>query len=447
MNKVNRVKTIIKRLFAFSVIVLVLILISFIIHVYNVNKYNDDMRTVNGDSVSMEVTCDIHPRGLLTDSWEKNDAFPNTIINGKIYEAVVTNNSLSLMTDWSLRIDIKEDCYINNAWNGKMEIHQMHGDKDSYQLIDLRNYNIDDIRLNYHLAGQDILFSLRNGDYIIYYPDDSVGSGELPIKSSTEYSGEAKIGFILYSLSGDVDLSDYELTYKLNKSYFNDDHGRVFLVIIPLWIGIMVVGLLIAWIIIRFESTVLVQTEVIEDLFALCGNISDGQDYYHKNHSPRVAEYSKAIAERMGMDSQDCMIVYCGALLHNIGNYYMPDKILSKTTELTEDEKKIYINHTVKGSQLLESVKSMPMAAVAAMYHHENYDGTGYPTGKKGDDIPLIARIIAVAVAYDDMNHDRVYRKKYTREEIIKEFKDNAGKKYDPFIVDVLISFINELEG
>jgi len=146
------------------------------------------------------------------------------------------------------------------------------------------------------------------------------------------------------------------------------------------------------------------------------------------------------------MDKTDCEAIYYSALLHNIGNYAVPEKILSKATKLNDEERKIVHMHTVKGAYLLEEVKTIPHAAEAAMFHHERYDGKGYPVGKKGEDIPLIARIIAVADAYDNMNREKMYRKKYTKEEIIEEFKKNSGTQFDPNIVDVFLRIIDGIE-
>lgn len=445
MNTLIRVQGLVKRIFAILATILIVIIIAFLFHVMQVNKFNNLERKVTADSVTMEVTTDIHPRGLITDSWEKNDAFPNKIIYAKIYEATISNYSKCLLNEWSLRININEDCYINNAWNGVVEIHQFT-DKERTQVIDLRSYDADDIILNYYLAGQDLLIPLKSGDYIIYYPDSSPSSSEVPLKSTKDYSGQANIGIIMYSLTGDVNLTDFEMTYKLHKSYFADINGKIYLVLLPTWILLMAVGGLIAWIILGFEGQLLVKNQMLDDTFNLCAIVADAKDYYHREHSKNVAIYSRIIAEHMGMDKADCDDIYYSALLHNIGNYSVPEKILGKATKLTDEERKIVQMHTVKGAYILETLSSFPHAAEAAMFHHEKYDGSGYPVGKKGEDIPLIARIIAVADAYDNMNREKVYRRKFTKEEIIEEFKAKSGTQFDPAIVDVFLSIIDEIE-
>ena len=127
MGSLQNIIILIKKTFIFLGVAFAIIIISFVFHVIEVNKFNQLERYYTADTVSMDVTADIHPRGMLTDSWEKDDAFDDMVINGKIYEAVITNNSKCLLSDWQLRINIKESCWINNAWNGSVEIHHFDG--------------------------------------------------------------------------------------------------------------------------------------------------------------------------------------------------------------------------------------------------------------------------------------------------------------------------------
>ncbi len=446
MNKLNAIKTLINKILLVLTLIFSILIIGFIVHIFQINQFNEKERMITGTSAGMDVTADIHPRGLLTDSWEKNDAFPNMIINAKIYEMTLINNSQDLLTQWKLRINIHEDCYINNAWNGTVEVHQVFNGGEKVQTIDLRNYSINDIELKYYMAGQDLLIPLKNGDYIIYNPYEAVDSPEMPLKSTKDLSGESNIGIIMYSLSGDVDLSDYVVTYYLKKSYFSGVAGIFFLIMLPVWFLLILICAIIAGIVLRFEGKLYVQGKMIDEVFEICSFVADSKDYYHKDHSYRVAKYSRQIAEHMGMDKKDCEIIYYATLLHNVGNYAVPDRILGKSNELSEEEHKIVQTHTVKGAQLLERMESLPYVAEAARYHHERYDGTGYPSGKKGDDIPLIARIIAVADAYDEMNHDRDYRKKLDIEVIRQEFINNKGTQFDPIIVDEFLEIMDKLE-
>ena len=113
MTTLQKTRKLIKRLFIILGISFAIIIISFVFHVIQVNKFNQQERYYTPDTVSMDVTADIHPRGMLTDSWEKNDAFDNMVINGKIYEATIVNNSKCLLTDWQLKVYVRESCWIN----------------------------------------------------------------------------------------------------------------------------------------------------------------------------------------------------------------------------------------------------------------------------------------------------------------------------------------------
>jgi HD-GYP domain-containing protein (c-di-GMP phosphodiesterase class II) len=136
--------------------------------------------------------------------------------------------------------------------------------------------------------------------------------------------------------------------------------------------------------------------------------------------------------------------VYNAALLHNVGNVFVDEQILRKTTKLTSTEFAEVKKHTTHGAEMLKEIESIPMAFEAALFHHERYDGKGYPNGKKEDEIPLIARIVAVADAYDAMNNDRPYRNKLMREQIREELINNRGQQFDPEIVTAFLDIMGE---
>ena len=132
------------------------------------------------------------------------------------------------------------------------------------------------------------------------------------------------------------------------------------------------------------------------------------------------------------------------ALLHDCGKIGVPDSILRKPGKLTDEEFEIIKSHTVRGGEILNAFKSLENVGEGALYHHERYDGKGYPEGKSGDDIPFIARMICVADSFDAMNSIRVYRKKLTGDRIVSEIEKNKGKQFDPQIADVMLRLISE---
>lgn len=134
------------------------------------------------------------------------------------------------------------------------------------------------------------------------------------------------------------------------------------------------------------------------------------------------------------------------ALLHDCGKCYVPDSILKKPNSLSAEEYAIMKEHTIYGAKMLENFTSVPYISEVALYHHEHYDGSGYPYGMKEKDIPLLARIMGVADAFDVMNSNRCYRNKYNKEKIIEELIKCKRTQFDPKIADVLIDLIGSGE-
>lgn len=149
----------------------------------------------------------------------------------------------------------------------------------------------------------------------------------------------------------------------------------------------------------------------------LAGTI-DAKDTYTKGHSSRVAQYSKEIAKRAGYSDTDVNDIYVMGLLHDIGKIGVPDAVINKPGKLTDEEYEIIKNHPVMGANILDNIKEKPLLSLGARWHHERYDGAGYPDGIKGDNIPEQARIIAVADAYDAMTSYRSYRDPMPKERV-----------------------------
>ena len=422
-----------------------LILVLFIVHIINVQKFNEEWLSVTPGSSATSVLVDIHPRGGVTDSWVKVDTGLGTDLNAKIYEFTVTNNAQTYVEDWYLRINARGTCYLNNGWCGTFEVHQIDNlGNDVFQTIDLRNFAYENLTINYIQIDQDLLIPLKKGDYVIYHPDKNESSGEVPIKGTEEFSGSCACGVIMYSVSGDIDFSDYELSYRLQKSVWDGTKGRLFIIAFCLIvISFLIIGTIFL-VSVHFEGRLEKREKVLSDAIKICSSVADSRDYHSKGHSERVAEYSRMIAEKMGMDKGDCEIVYNAAVLHNIGNVFVSEQILRKTGKLTGAEYDDVKNHTLRGAELLKSIENIPLAAEAALFHHERFDGKGYPKGKKEDEIPLIARIIAVADAYDAMSNDRPYRNKLMRDRIREEFINNRGSQFDPKIVTVFLDIMGE---
>lgn len=179
----------------------------------------------------------------------------------------------------------------------------------------------------------------------------------------------------------------------------------------------------------------------VEVMEALAHTI-DAKDEYTKGHSIRVANYSKMIAEKMGLNEEQCENVYYMGLLHDLGKIGVPNEIINKPDKLTEEEYEIIKKHPGTGYNILAEMKSRPDLAIGAHWHHERYDGTGYPDHKKGEEIPLEARIIAVADCYDAMTSNRSYRKYLDQEKVKAELRRVSGTQLDGKAVEAMLGII-----
>jgi putative nucleotidyltransferase with HDIG domain len=167
----------------------------------------------------------------------------------------------------------------------------------------------------------------------------------------------------------------------------------------------------------------------------------DLRDKETEGHSQRVTELTVKIAEKMGMKGEKLKYVKWGALLHDIGKLGVPDSILHKPGPLTEEEWKIMKRHPELGYQMLSRIDFILPALEIPLYHHEKWDGSGYPKGLKGKEIPLPARIFAVVDVYDALTNDRPYRKAYRKEEAVEEILRQSGKHFDPEVVRVFVEW------
>lgn len=186
-----------------------------------------------------------------------------------------------------------------------------------------------------------------------------------------------------------------------------------------------------------------VKTLSVEVMEALAHTI-DAKDEYTRGHSVRVAKYSKMLAERLNLSSEECENLYYMALLHDIGKIGVPNEIINSTTKLTDDEYAVIKTHPGVGFDILNEIKSRPDLSIGARWHHERFDGKGYPDGKKGEDIPFYARIIAVADSYDAMTSNRSYRKYMPQNKVRSEIENNMGTQFDSNVAKCMLAIIDE---
>lgn len=170
----------------------------------------------------------------------------------------------------------------------------------------------------------------------------------------------------------------------------------------------------------------------------------EAKDEYTRGHSYRVSEYAALIAAELGWTPEDIQALKHSALLHDIGKIGIPDSILNKPSRLTDDEYTLIKRHPVIGSEILKDVTLLPHVLEVTRSHHERYDGKGYPDGLAGEDIPIHARIVAIADSYDAMNSRRIYRSSLSKETIYEEIRKNRGLQFDPEIADIFLKLMDE---
>jgi putative nucleotidyltransferase with HDIG domain len=169
----------------------------------------------------------------------------------------------------------------------------------------------------------------------------------------------------------------------------------------------------------------------------------DAKDRYTSGHSQRVANYSRELAKRMGKSEEEQRIIYYAGLLHDVGKIRVPEDVINKPGKLTNEEFNQIKMHPVSGYHILKDIYEDKRISTAAKYHHERYDGTGYPNGLSGTNIPETARIIGVADAYDAMTSNRSYREALPQEIVRGEIEKGIGKQFDPEVGKVMLQMID----
>ncbi|MBR1797314.1 MAG: HD domain-containing protein [Clostridiales bacterium] len=373
------------------VISLVVLLAGTAVYAFYIKKASSKVRTftASSDEVGFMVS---NPEGKI---WEDMYRFPGHPC-GAEYSFNVNNNNKLRLSDWSIRIEFDGPFEIDSSWNGAFE---------------------------------------ADGNVLIFRPDEELNF----IDAYTDrYFGAVIYSRYLLNVSSftvtgtmPLDPGVMPLTYVLFALYL-------------LWLVYLGAHLLSHARIEKLQKQRNHDLEIIDQSIRTLTAFVDAKDRYTRNHSVRVAVYAKEIGRRLGLEDEELQNLYYGTLLHDVGKIGIPDQILRNKGRLNDSEYEIIKTHPIKGVQMLESFTAIPDISDCAHYHHERYDGTGYPDGLKGDKIPLHARIASIADACDAMSSDRRYRKSLGRDEIISEFTENAGTQFDPELVGIIVEMIKE---
>jgi putative two-component system response regulator len=179
-----------------------------------------------------------------------------------------------------------------------------------------------------------------------------------------------------------------------------------------------------------------------EGAIALVAKLIDDKDGHTHRHSPRVQEWSVKLAKKFNLSEHEMMVVRQGALLHDLGKISIPDDILKKPGRLSALERKIIMTHPGRGGDILDSIPQLAELAPIARYHHERHDGKGYPLGLKGDEIPLLSMIVALADFYEALSSKRPYKDPWNVLDIVKEILSQRDKQFPGRVIDAMMEVL-----
>ena len=315
------------------------------------------------------------------------------------YKFTITNIDSSAISNWKVFLEIPEGVKVENTWD--VESFN-YGNGSTTVVFSPIYYNLSIGSMN------SITFSVLFSSDKPYYPE--------------------KINFV-----------GYQLLYVYYK-HINTTIGIVYLIWMIAFIGFLVTKMNLK----SYQEKQKNDVKLILQSMNTFINFIDAKDPYTRGHSRRVAMYAAEIAKRKKLSEEEIQNIYYAGLLHDAGKISVPDAVLNKPGTLTEEERKQIQNHTIAGGKMLRQMSSLKGIRETALYHHERYDGTGYPEGLKGETIPLYARIVGVADSYDAMSSNRVYRRHLNKDDIIEEIQKGSGTQFDPDIVKYMVDMIND---
>lgn len=448
MKKKSKIRS--RLIFGITMLCAILILIMSMVRnsIYNNKVHKDnlsgsDLFNVNaddGDGVNIGIVA-------RSDTWGKifdfnNEGITENNYQAYIYDYTVANNTSDEVEDFSFTFVFSEEAYLSSAWNGAIEVHQNVKTKEIVDTIpDLRQFSPEKHKLETVSVDGESFIPMKPGDYFKYIPSTSMNALEMPIKPNEGTTP----GLIMYvEIGKTIENSSLEIEYTFNRRLTSEPLFWISLGSIAIWIIALIIYIITSVQIKRYQERHERDNEIISESIETFIGFIDAKDKYTNGHSKRVAVYTKMIAKEFGYSGEDLERIYYVALLHDCGKIGVPDNILGKPGKLTNEEFEIIKSHTVRGGDILSNFKSLKNAGEGALYHHERYDGKGYPEGKAGEDIPFIARMICVADSFDAMNTNRVYRNRLSLEKIISEIENNKGRQFDPKVADVMLKLIKE---
>lgn len=357
--------------------------------------------TFTWDSSTQDMPDEKSKRPCISMSVPKDKEWMDTDLHkdipyGAQYDFILYYNPTRKLKNWSVELVFQTEPVIDSSWNG-----------------------------NFEVTGKTIRFTPdSNTDFMKF---------GMPFSFGAVMYGQAKLHLQSYTLKGvqQLRVQDIPLFW-------------ILLALSIFWIALVLAAVISESRIRRLQEQQERDRLMIDQAIMTFTNFIDAKDPYTKGHSVRVALYTKELARRLGIGGDELRDLYYEALLHDAGKIGIPDAILRKPGRLTAEEYAVIKTHTTIGNEILMKFTAIPNVCDGAHYHHERWDGRGYPEGLAGTAIPKHARIICVADSYDAMSSHRAYRNPYDKEKILDELRENSGSQFDPEVVLPMVDMIED---
>ncbi|MBE5943354.1 MAG: HD domain-containing protein [Lachnospiraceae bacterium] len=356
-----------------------------------------------------------------------------------------------------VEIDIVDGKSSHESINMTMEVTKYWTDYDvnknlltgaqyDAKILNTGKYVFKDWTIIVYMPDEGVVDSLWNGEYVV--EGDTITLTPMDYNVIVEAGKDQPYGFVCTS-KNILHFNTYKVYGYFEKTKQDMPFYWVLQIIRIIWAVALVCFIVVQICLIGYKKRQRRDEKIIFQTMDTFISFIDAKDPYTHGHSQRVANYTREIAKRIDLDEETVRNYYYIALMHDCGKLLVPDSILKKPAKLTADERKVIESHTVIGADILKDFTAISGIQDGALHHHERYDGAGYPNKLKGEDIPLVARILCVADAFDAMNSDRCYRKKLPQDEIIKELKENSDKQFDSKIVQYMLDIVadGQVEG
>ncbi|MEG1448971.1 MAG: HD domain-containing protein, partial [Oscillospiraceae bacterium] len=366
----------------------------------------------------------------------------NCIEDGVLY--ICTINGISLLDQNNMK---NNEISPKSAINFVTVTHE-NGEETTYRNGDNITLASSDKRLSIQFAVLSYGLAPCTAEYYMEGFDKEKISAQVRENNTASYTNlkGGNYTFHLTAINADGTKSQIDTTLNITKTkgFFEHRSVWVMMVLTVVLLGVLATRIVMGIRMKKLQKRQQEYKEITDQALRTIANTIDAKDPYTNGHSVRVGGYSREIAKRLLLSEEEQEKIYYIALLHDIGKIGIPDAILNKPSNLTDEEYEIMKTHTSIGANILKDFTALPYISDGAVGHHENFDGTGYPQKKKADEQPMVVKIIRVADSYDAMSTKRAYRAPLDKSIILNELRTNIGIEYDPKIVKVMEEMIEE---